>query len=233
MAGDELFRRKIPENPEELVSNLLHFGAYRAAEWFKKMAEAYSLQRLIYPHQIRNPQNELQIPEGVVVDMFRAVPLKNGEQLYKGKEVKITEINVHELYTLQKLVFGARVNYFKKILDRLPERPTLLIQESNAAIYMPPVIEVYEDGKPVIIDGVHRSYAKGIINGSFAVVAVAVIPYSYLPARLQGKLLEIPLHKGWTVQSTSAKFDDLNKDLFRMYNYLGFGKGGKKNGRYL
>ena len=231
----ELSERTLPNNLSELVQNYRISGRDLAADFFFGVIEKFGDYQIVNPDGHLKDIETMQIPENVLEDMFLAVRTKGGQQAYKSP-IKLKEFEPAELYRLQTFVFRDKLDSMGRDVNKRYGSPAILLDHGSKefAIYMPPIVEEHS-GKKVLIDGMHRTFIA--YENSEKILAVYIEkPLVPLPAEVIGTVEGISDNDilGYYVPTGSAdhegrpKFYGLNKGLFRMYNYCGFGKFDKK-----
>lgn len=225
--GKKISQRKLPETGDCLVRYFEEHGAPLAAGTFRDFSE-YSLVSN-GELDIRSAR-EIWLDNDILSDMFRSVRTYDGKEVYTG--ARLEKADPGELVRVQNFVF---MDVLKEIREKVHNKyrfPILYYDEAKKAmtIYMPPVVEIH-GGEKVLIDGIHRSVAS-MENGKELYVIIAdTVDGAVLPASPLSKIKEIPTDF-WLEEYMPTgrkfrgipKYENLDPNLFRMYNYAGFGK---------
>ena len=231
---EALSRRKLPSTGADLVYNFDQHDSEHATEFFRP----YSDYQLVNPDGASRDDLEfLEIPEDVLTDMFLSVTTNSGEFAYKGSP-KVLKMYPGGFFRFQTYVFQDHLDAMGKDINQRYSGPTLIVDnvDNEIAIYIPPIVEVYSDGL-VVIDGLHRSYIAHSQDEVLNIVVIESIVDP--PAQIIGTVgdmtkkdvLKTYIPTGGVDSQDRPKFYDLNADLFRMFNYSGFGKFSKDTKR--
>jgi hypothetical protein len=135
----------------------------------------------------------LEVPFNYIEDIIRNFTGLNGEKPYKDAYIELIEtkqIEVANLYSYQTFVQRDKLNKIKEL--KFPAKPSLIIYEDKASLYLPPLIDDYSkviNNFKIVRDGTHRMFCHYLECKEIPYIIKAKTNYLFVPS------FPVPLYK--------------------------------------
>ncbi len=157
---------------------------------------------------------------------------------FKNSDISVGKVSRDLLFPTQKFVLNEQLkkienlyNFFDKQGVYIPDLQGFLSYKvRNVAtdfVLTPPIVEVIE-GKPLLIDGMHRSFFFGNKNLKFNAIFIEGIEKQYFPYQLQNPkgwddviVFDKTLPLGFVRKDMRYEDKEKKKALFRQYPFPG------------